>query len=125
MPVLVAEAGGRVVGYAWGGPYRDRAANRRTVEDSVYLEPGRGGRGIGGQLLSRLIEDFRQRGFRQIVSIIGGSENRASVALHRRTGFRLVGVLERVGVKFGRALDTVLMQLDLAADAPDPGEPDQ
>ncbi len=113
MPVLLAETDGRVVGYAHAGPYRDRAAYRHTVEDSVYLAPGHEGRGIGGLLLARLIEECRARGFRQVISIIGGSENRASVALHRRAGFRLVGVFERVGVKFGRELDTVLMQLDL------------
>ena len=113
MPVLVAEAGDGVVGYALAGPYRDRAAYRHTVEDSVYLAPGQEGRGIGRALLMRLIRDCCDRGFRQIVSIIGGSENRASIALHRRAGFRHVGVLRGVGVKFGRELDTVLMQLDL------------
>ena len=112
-PVLVAEAGDGVVGYALAGPYRDRAAYRHTVEDSVYLKPGHEGRGIGFALLARLIAECRARGFRQIVSIIGGSENRALVALHLRAGFRHVGVFERVGVKFGRELDTVLMQLDL------------
>ncbi len=112
-PVLVAEAGRGVVGYALAGPYRDRAAYRHTVEDSVYLSPRQAGHGIGRALLRRLIAECRDRGFRQIVSVIGGSENRASVALHRRAGFRHVGVFKRVGVKFGRELDTVLMQLDL------------
>ncbi len=112
-PVLVAEAGDGVVGYALAGPYRDRAAYRHTVEDSIYLEPGHEGHGIGRALLARLIAECRARGFRQIVAVIGGSENHASIALHRRAGFRHVGVLRGVGVKFDRVLDTVLMQLDL------------
>jgi len=112
-PVLVAEAGDGVVGYALAGPYRDRAAYRYTVENSVYVEEAQTGRGIGRALLARLIAECRARGFRQIVAVIGDSANHASIALHRRAGFRHVGVFERVGVKFGRTLDTVLMQLDL------------
>jgi len=112
-PVLVAERAGRVVGYAWAGPYRDRAAYRHTVENSVYVAPGHEGRGIGQALLTCLIAECRACGFRQVVSIIGGSENHASIALHKRAGFRHVGVLRGVGVKFGRTLDTVLMQRDL------------
>ena len=112
-PVLVAERAGRVVGYAWVGPYRERAAYRHTVENSVYVEEGQTGRGIGRALLARLIAECRARGFRQIVAVIGDSANHASIALHKRAGFRHVGVLRGVGVKFGRALDTVLMQLDL------------
>ena len=119
MPVLVAEAGGRIVGYALAGPYRHRAAYRHTVENSVYVAAGQQGRGIGGALLARLIAACRARGFRQIVAIIGGSDNHASIALHRRAGFRHVGVLRGVGVKFGRELDTVLMQLDLTTGAPE------
>ena len=117
MPVLVAESGGRIVGYALAGPYRHRAAYRHTVENSVYVAPGHAGRGIGGALLARLVAACRARGCRQIVAIIGGGDNRASIALHRRAGFRHVGVLRGVGVKFGRELDTVLMQLDLTTGA--------
>ena len=125
MPVLVAERAGRVVGYALAGTYRDRAAYRYTVEDSVYVEEAEMGRGIGRALLARLIAKCRARGLRQIVAVIGDSANHASIALHRRAGFRHVGVFERVGVKFGREIDTVLMQLDLTADAPDASGPDQ
>ena len=118
-PVLVAERAGRVVGYAWVGTYRARAAYRHTVENSVYVEEAQMGRGIGRALLTRLIAECRARGFRQIVAVIGDSANHASTALHRRAGFRHVGVLRGVGVKFGRALDTVLMQLDLTQEQTD------
>lgn len=74
------------------------------------------GRGIGRALLERLIGECRARGFRQIVAVIGDSANEASIGLHRALGFRDVGILRNVGVKFGRELDTVLMQLDLTAD---------
>jgi len=112
-PVLVAECEGRVVGYALVGTYRPRAAYRYTVENSVYVEEAQTGRGIGRALLARLIAECRARGFRQIVAVIGDSENHASITLHKRAGFRHVGVLRGVGVKFGRTLDTVLMQRDL------------
>jgi phosphinothricin acetyltransferase len=116
MPVLVAERAGRVVGYALAGTYRPRAAYRYTVENSVYVEEAEKGRGIGRALLGRLIGECRACGFRQIVAVIGDSANEASIGLHRALGFRHVGILRNVGVKFGRELDTVLMQLDLTAD---------
>lgn len=113
-PYLVAEAGGVILGYAYAGPFRPRPAYRYIVEDSLYLRPDAQGRGIGGLLLSALIEACGERGFRQLVAVIGdGSEDSASVKLHYRKGFRLSGRLEGSGFKFGRWLDTAIMQIAL------------
>lgn len=112
-PYLVAESAGAIVGYAYAGPYRSRPAYAGTVENSVYVTPGLQGRGVGRALLARLIDEAAARGFRQMVAVIGDSENSASIRLHERAGFRLVGVLRAVGFKHGVWLDTVLMQRPL------------
>jgi phosphinothricin acetyltransferase len=114
-PYLVAEEDGAVAGYAYAGPYRARVAYRFTVEDSIYLVPDRQRRGTGGQLLAALIAQSEKRGFRQMVAVIGDSANAGSVAVHQRAGFTMTGTLRAVGFKFGRWLDTVLMQRALGA----------
>jgi len=81
-------------------------------EDSIYVSPDRMGRGIGTALLEALIESSAAYGFRTIVAVIGGAEP-ASIALHRKSGFREVGRLEKVGFKFGRWLDSLYMQREL------------
>jgi phosphinothricin acetyltransferase len=115
LPYLVAEADGRVVGYAYAAPYRSRPAYRYTVEDSVYVDRDCAGRGIGRQLLARLVADTAASGCRQMIAVIGDSANRASIALHETCGFARVGVLPAVGFKFGRWVDSVLMQRALGA----------
>ncbi|WP_263410792.1 GNAT family N-acetyltransferase [Terriglobus tenax] len=111
LPYLVAEVGGEIVGYAYAGPYRPRAAYRYTVENSVYLAPKFAGKGIGHLLMERLITLCKQAGARQMVAVIGGGEeNAASMHLHQRLGFTRVGVLQGVGWKFDRAVDSLLMQ---------------
>ncbi|RMP09108.1 Phosphinothricin N-acetyltransferase [Pseudomonas syringae pv. persicae] len=110
LPYLVAELAGEVVGYGYATPYRPRPAYRFTVEDSVYIRDGMGGRGIGLALLGELVQRCEQGGWRQMVAVIGNSENIASLRLHERLGFRRVGVFESVGFKHGRWVDTVLMQ---------------
>ncbi|MCX7893238.1 MAG: GNAT family N-acetyltransferase [Burkholderiales bacterium] len=123
-PYLVAESAGRVVGYAYAGPYRARAAYRYTVEDSIYLEPGAERRGIGSALLGALVDAAARAGFRQMIAVIGDSGNAASIRVHGRCGFRMAGTLAAVGFKFGRWVDSVLMQRALgdgAATAPDRG----
>jgi phosphinothricin acetyltransferase len=102
-----------VAGYAYAGPYRSRSAYRFTVEDSIYLAPDQIGRGYGRKLLEHLIRECRDRQLREVVAVIGDSANLSSIALHRQLGFREVGTLSHVGLKFGRWLDTVLMQLSL------------
>jgi len=109
-PYLVAVLDGRVAGYAYAGPYRPRPAYRFTVENSVYLAPATQRRGIGTRLLQRLIADCETRGFRQIIAVIGDSANAGSIALHRNAGFQMIGTHPNVGFKFGRWLDTVMMQ---------------
>ena len=113
MPWLVAELDGIVVGYAYAGPFRARAAYRFTLEDSVYISPVHQGRGIGRLLLERLIEECRNAGFKQMLALIGDSQNLASIRVHERCGFQHTGVFRDVGVKFDRYLDVVLMQREL------------
>jgi phosphinothricin acetyltransferase len=109
-PYLVAEDGGAVVGYAYAGPYRARLAYRHTVENSIYVRHDMAGKGIGGLLMPALIAACEKNGYKQIIAVIGDSGNAASINLHRKFGFRDVGVLKDVGFKFDRWLDTVFMQ---------------
>ena len=109
-PYLVAEEQGVLVGYAYASAYRPRRAYAATVENSVYVRQGAQGRGYGRALLAALIEASAERGYRQMVAVIGDSENRASVRLHEALGFAHVGTLRSVGWKHGVWLDTVLMQ---------------
>jgi L-amino acid N-acyltransferase YncA len=116
-PYLVAILEGNVAGYAYAGPYRPRPAYRFTVENSVYLRPAVHRRGIGYQLLQRLIADCETRGFRQMIAVIGDSANAGSIGVHSRCGFAMIGTHPNVGLKFGRWLDTVMMQLELGEGA--------
>jgi L-amino acid N-acyltransferase YncA len=109
-PYLVACLEGRVVGYAYAGAYRPRPAYRFTVENSVYLEPAVHRRGIGLQLLRRLIAESETRGYRQMIAVIGDSANAGSIGVHTICGFAMIGTHPDVGFKFGRWLDTVMMQ---------------
>ncbi len=116
-PYLVARLEGDVVGYAYAGPYRPRPAYRFTVENSVYLAPAVHRQGFGARLLRRLIEDCEARNYRQMVAVIGDSANAGSIGLHRRAGFEMIGTHPNVGFKFGRWLDTVMMQRALGPGA--------
>jgi L-amino acid N-acyltransferase YncA len=116
-PYLVAALEGRVVGYAYAGAYRPRPAYRFTVENSVYLQPAIHRRGIGMQLLQRLIADCEQRGYRQMIAVIGDSANAGSIRVHAKCGFEMIGTHPDVGFKFGRWLDTVMMQRALGDGA--------
>lgn len=109
-PYLVAEIENVLAGYAYAGPYRARPAYRSTVENSVYVAPGWQRRGVARSLLLALLDSAAERGFRQMVAVIGDSANSASIKLHERAGFDHVGTLRSVGWKHGRWLDTVLMQ---------------
>lgn len=117
LPYLVAEEDGRVLGYAYAGPYRLRSAYRFAVEDSIYVDPVAVGRGLGVALLSAVVEAAIAAGCRQMIAVIGDSANAASIGVHRRLGFEHVGVLSAVGFKFGRWVDSVLMQRTLGPGA--------
>jgi L-amino acid N-acyltransferase YncA len=109
-PYLVATMEGQVAGYAYAGPYRPRPAYRFTVENSIYLRPAIHRRGIGLLLMQRLLGECEARGHRQMIAVIGDSANTGSVGLHTRCGFDMIGTHPNVGLKFGRWLDTVMMQ---------------
>jgi L-amino acid N-acyltransferase YncA len=116
-PYLVAVLDGIVVGYAYAGAYRPRPAYRFTVENSIYLDPAIHRRGIGMKLMRRLIDDCETRGYRQMIAVIGDSANAGSIGLHSACGFQMIGTHPNVGLKFGRWLDTVMMQLALGEGA--------
>lgn len=108
-PLIVAEQAGRVIGYAYASFYRPRAAYRFTCEDSIYLDKGAVGQGIGGLLLARLLEESKAAGFKQMLAVIT-AERANSVRLHEKLGFRKVGHYDQVGYKFDRWLDIVHLQ---------------
>jgi len=113
LPFLVAQHGGRVVGYAYAAPYRLRSAYRYTLEDSVYVAAECGRSGIGRALLSDLIARCDALGYRQMIAVIGDSSNAASIGLHGAMGFHPAGTLKSAGYKLGRWVDSVLMQRPL------------
>ncbi|VVE73780.1 GNAT family N-acetyltransferase [Pandoraea sputorum] len=115
LPYLVAEHEGRVLGYAYATHYRPRSAYRFTLEDSVYIAADAIGQGVGRTLLLTLIARCEGGPWRQLIANVGDSGNRASLALHAACGFEHAGTLKSVGFKFGRWVDTVLMQRPLNA----------
>jgi len=110
--IVAVDADDAVVGFASLSPYKERAAYRTTVEDSVYVARHRSGQGIGQLLLSHVVDVARASGFHAVMARIEAS-GAASRALHARCGFELVGVEREVGRKFGHWLDVAVMQLVL------------
>lgn len=117
LPYLVAEHDGQVLGYCYADLYRARSAYRFALENSIYVDRRKLGRGIGRALLGRLIDDCTALGYRQMVAVIGGSEQWPSIGLHRALGFEDAGVLRAVGYKFRAWIDVVLMQRALGPGA--------
>lgn len=115
LPYLVAVEGGEILGYGYCAPYRARSAYRYALEDSIYVRQGREGKGVGSRLLGELIRICEGLGYRQVVAVIGDSANAASIGLHARHGFVRVGTLRSTGWKFGRWVDSVLMQRPLGS----------
>ena len=113
LPWLVADFGGSVAGYGYCSPYRARSAYRYSLEDSVYVRADAQGKGVGGALLRELIARCEALGYRQMIAVIGDSANAASINLHARLGFLRAGMLRAAGFKFGRWVDSVLMQRPL------------
>jgi phosphinothricin acetyltransferase len=113
LPYLVATRDGAVLGFGYCAPYRPRSAYRYALEDSVYIREGSTGQGLGSKLLAELIARCERLDYRQVIAVIGDSANAASIALHARFGFLRVGTLRSTGYKFGRWVDSVLMQRPL------------
>ncbi|HEX7943688.1 MAG TPA: GNAT family N-acetyltransferase [Phenylobacterium sp.] len=113
LPYFVAEGAGRVLGYAYAGPFRPRPGYRFTAEDSVYVAPDAAGQGVGRAVLTRVVEACEAFGLRQLVAVIGDSGNAASINLHRSLGFEHSGVGRSFGFKHGRWVDIVWMQKSL------------
>ena len=128
LPWRVAENGAGVIGYAYAGRFRARSGYRYTVENSVYVAHDELHRGLGLALMRALIADCTALGYRQMLAVIGDSANAASIRLHARLGFQPAGRENAVGLKFGRWVDVVMMQLALGEGArsvptAEPGEP--
>jgi L-amino acid N-acyltransferase YncA len=122
-PYLAATRDDKLLGYAYVNHYRTRPAYRFVVENSIYVEPLAQGQGIGGRLLAALIAASTERGFRQMIAVIGDSQQTGSIALHRAAGFTFCGTLHSVGFKFDRWIDSVYMQRALGTGDTTP--PDQ
>ena len=118
---LVAGDETGLLGFGYYGPFRERAAYRHTVEDSVYVREDVRGQGVGRALVARLIAVATAAGFRQMLALVGDSDNVSSIGMHASLGFVRNGVLRAAGEKFGRTLDVVIMQRRLGGDADEPG----
>ncbi|EAU43274.1 putative phosphinothricin N-acetyltransferase (antibiotic resistance) protein [Fulvimarina pelagi HTCC2506] len=113
-PYTVAQTpDGALLGYAYAGPYRPRPAYNWMVEDTIYLAREARGQGLGTLLLADLIARSEALGFRQMIAVIGGADNNGSIRVHARQGFEMIGTMKATGLKFGRWIDTVLMQRSL------------
>jgi phosphinothricin acetyltransferase len=113
LPYLVAEEAGVLLGYGYCSLYRTRSAYRYTLEDSIYIRQGMQGKGTGKALLGELVRTCEALNYRQMVAVIGDSANAASIGLHASVGFLRVGILRSTGFKFGRWVDSMLMQRPL------------
>lgn len=113
-PYLVAHIDGEIIGYAYASLFRGREGWRFACENSVYVNPKFQGRGIAKQLMKQLCDKCAQIGLRTMMAVIGDSENQASIALHKSLGFTVVGTIPKVGFKFDKWLDSVIMQKSLA-----------
>ncbi|MGH8674066.1 MAG: GNAT family N-acetyltransferase [Burkholderiales bacterium] len=113
LPYLAMEAAGEVLGYGYCTLYRTRSAYRYALEDSVYVRREQHRKGIGKAILEELIVRCEQLGYRQLIAVIGDSAQAASIGLHASLGFLRAGTLRSVGFKFGRWVDTVIMQRPL------------
>ena len=116
LPVLVAEDGGAIAGFASYGPFRPWPAYLHSVENSLYVAPGQRGRGIGTALLPALIQRAAGRGLHTMIAGIDAT-NEASLRLHAKFGFERVAQFREVGWKFERWLDLAFLQLMLGRRA--------
>jgi L-amino acid N-acyltransferase YncA len=120
LPYLVMEVDGRAQGFAYANWFKPRPAYRYSVEDSIYIAEGSGGKGLGKLLLTELLAQLERGGIRKSMAVIGDSQNHGSIGVHRACGFTQVGVVASCGWKFGQWRDIVLMEktLGLGDSAP-------
>jgi len=116
-PWLVSADASGVLGYAYATQFRDRSAYRFTLENSVYVREDQRGQGVGKALVAELLAVSAAAGFRQMIAVIGDTENAGSIGLHASLGFHHIGTLRAAGLKFGRWLDVVYMQRALGPGA--------
>jgi len=113
-PYFVATLDNTVVGFSYAGPHKTRSAYRFTVEDTIYVDHHYHGRRIGYRLLETLIKTCQQADYKQMMAVIGDSNNAGSIGLHKAAGFETIGVAESIGCKHGEWLDVIFMQLKLS-----------
>lgn len=114
MPFVVAESPrGLLLGYAYVYPWKEKAAYRFTVENSIYLGPASTGKGLGRAMMAELITKSKEAGLKEIIAVIADKGAEASIAMHKSFGFKDIGHMGKVGFKFDRWLGTVLMQKSL------------
>ena len=113
LPWVVALQDEKVIGYCYLTRYRERYAYRYTLEDSIYIDPTAQRQGAGKALLHHVITWAETHGYRQMIAIVGDSNNQGSLKVHQQVGFMEVGTLKNIGFKHGRWLDTVLLQRNL------------
>lgn len=112
-PHLVAELDGKAIAYSYISLYRQRSAYANTVENAIYVHPLHRGTGVGFKLMTVILQECQKLGLKNIIAVIGDSENHGSIKLHKKLGFRKVGTLREVGFKFGMWVDVVMMQKQL------------
>jgi phosphinothricin acetyltransferase len=113
LPYVVAVIDEEIAGFAYAHPYNDRPGYRMTAETTIYLHRLYRRKGVGSALLDAVIEASARAGMRELVAVIGDSDNQGSIRVHAKAGFRHVGTLTNVGYKFDRFVDVVMMQLSL------------
>jgi L-amino acid N-acyltransferase YncA len=113
LPYLIAELNNKVIGYAYASKYRSRSAYKYTIEDSVYVSPNSIGKGVGKALLKSVVQKCASLGYRQMIAVIGGSDNHSSINLHEKCGFYQIGTMPSTGYKLQQWVDSVMMQRQL------------
>ena len=122
LPYLVMEVSGQVQGFAYANWFKPRPAYRFSVEDSIYMAQGTGGKGLGKLLLTELLAQLERGGIRKAMAVIGDSENHGSVGVHRACGFTQIGIVKSCGWKFGQWRDIVMMEKTLGLGDSTPAE---
>jgi L-amino acid N-acyltransferase YncA len=122
LPYLVIEVDGQVQGFAYANWFKPRPAYRFSVEDSIYMAQGAGGKGLGRLLLTELLAQLERGGIRKAMAVIGDSANAGSIGVHRACGFTQIGIVKSCGWKFGQWRDIVLMEKTLGPGDSTPAE---